>query len=126
MLSLAFISAFATSSVKTTQVQVEHTTRTTITHTEHNIPASQIRLKPNVVITLYPGSLHDNLRRIAAQFGWRRFIWNAPYDYNWVGYTQIKAKSLADAVQKILAGFPLQAVFYEGNKVLAIQLRTLR
>jgi len=79
-----------------------------------------------VSTTLYPGSLKNNITRIAAYYGWKNVVWSAPDDYNWVGTTRVRAANLQGILRKVLKDFPLQAVFYEGNHVLVITPRTLR
>ena len=76
--------------------------------------------------TVYPGSLRDNVERIAAGYGWSEVVWSAPYDFNWVGQTNIHANSLSGMLAQLLKDYPLQAVFYRGNHVLLITPRTLK
>ncbi len=75
--------------------------------------------------TVYAGSLRDNIKRIAAHFGWKRVLWNAPYDFNWVGTTPIRARSLSSMLTVLLKNYPLQADFYAGNHVLVIMPRVV-
>jgi hypothetical protein len=77
-------------------------------------------------IAVYPGSLKENIERIAAHYGWRQVVWDAPQDFKWVGHAQIQGDSLASVLRQLLDDFPLQAVFYHGNHVLYIHPRTLR
>lgn len=79
-----------------------------------------------VTVNLVPGSLKANIERIAKDNGWSRVVWDAPNDYNWAAETKIKDQSLAAVMRTILANYPLQAVFYQGNRVLVIQTRTIR
>lgn len=79
-----------------------------------------------VVIELYTGSLQENIERIAKQHGWYNVVWDIPNDYQWVGNTRLMADNLQDAFTKVLQGYPVQAVFYQGNHVLLIRPRTLR
>lgn len=76
-------------------------------------------------VTIYPGSLKNNITRIAKTFGWKTVVWNVSKDYNWIGKTTIKNQSVVTVMQKILNNFPLQARFYKGNHILAIVPRTL-
>lgn len=76
-------------------------------------------------VTLYSGSLKNNITRIAKAFGWNKVVWNVPEDYNWIGTTTLHSQSIVKMMQKILNNFPLQARFYEGNHILAIAPRTL-
>lgn len=80
------------------------------------------------IITVYvkPGLLSDNIERIARENGWNRVIWNSSKNFNWVGYTKISARDLQGVMTKLLKTYPLQAVFYRGNRVLAIEPRTLK
>jgi hypothetical protein len=75
---------------------------------------------------VYPGSLRDNIVRIARHFGWRTVVWQAPYDFNWVGKARIRAANLPQLLLKLLHDYPLQAVLYRGNHVLAIYPRNIK
>lgn len=99
----------------------------------HVIKTPQPLIKPQVYhspakqqirVTIKPGSLHDNIVRIAKQNNWDQIVWKAP-DYNWAGKTTITAPRLQDIMKQLLNDYPLQAVFYEGNHVLLITPRTL-
>jgi hypothetical protein len=79
-----------------------------------------------VTVTLIPGSLKSNIERIAADNGWFKVVWSPDEDYTWATYTKIRNISFKAILQAILANYPLQAVFYQGNKVLLIQARTMR
>jgi hypothetical protein len=76
-------------------------------------------------LTFYPGSLKENIQRIAKECGWNVVVWKTPYDYNWVGTTHFVDSYLPDILHKVLNGFPLQAVFYEGNHILVIVPRNI-
>lgn len=75
---------------------------------------------------VYSGSLKNNIERLAKQYGWDQVVWNAPSDYTWVGNTRINATTLPGVLNQLLADFPLQAVFYQGNHVLEIIPRTIQ
>lgn len=75
--------------------------------------------------TIYNGSLRTNIIRLARHYGWKRVVWSAASDYNWVGTTRIRANSLPNLLSKLLRDYPLQAQFYKGNHVLVIVARTL-
>lgn len=77
-------------------------------------------------VTIYPGSLRDNIKRIAAQFGWHQVVWDVENDYDWVGKTHLEDCTLREALKRILRNYPLHAFIYEGNHVIAIEPRTLR
>lgn len=76
--------------------------------------------------TVLPGSIKENIKRIAHEQGWPQVVWKVPYDYRWVGQTQIQANSLNALFSQLLADYPLQAVFYHGNHILAIYPRVLK
>jgi hypothetical protein len=82
---------------------------------------------PQVSVTLYTGSLKDNIRLIARQNGWP-VIWGhgCNIDYRWFGHVKVVGASFQDVLRKILVGYPLQAVFYKGNHVIVIKPRTLK
>jgi len=85
-----------------------------------------VRQKPLASVEVYPGSLRENIERIAAHYGWHQVVWDSPQDYQWVGYAQIQGNSLAGVLHDLLYDFPLQAVLYQGNHVLYIHPRTLK
>jgi hypothetical protein len=113
--------ALATSAVEHTTTTVKHSVSRTYSVAEY--PTDYAKA---IHITLYAGSLRSNITRIANQFGWKQVVWNIAYDYDWVGPTNLTAPDLSTALDKILADYPLQAVFYQGNRVLVIQPRILR
>ena len=78
------------------------------------------------VLMLYQGSLKNNITRLSHIYGWNNVVWDLSDDYRWVGTTGIVADSLQDALRKVLRDYPLQAVFYLGNRVLLIRPRTLQ
>jgi hypothetical protein len=80
----------------------------------------------SVIVKLIPGSLKANIENIAQKNGWHKVIWNAHNDYNWVAYTQIEKPSLVAVMETLLEGYPLRAIFYQGNRVLVIETRTVR
>lgn len=77
-------------------------------------------------VTMYPGSLKNNLIRIARAYGWKHIIWSTDEDYHWIGKIRVAANDLPDILGKILKDYPLQADFYNGNHVLVIKPRTLQ
>jgi toxin co-regulated pilus biosynthesis protein Q len=85
-----------------------------------------VRQKPLASIAVYPGSLRENIERIAAHYGWHNVVWDAQQDFTWVGYAQIQGDTLASVLRQLLADYPLQAIFYQGNHVLYIHPRTLK
>ncbi len=85
-----------------------------------------VRQKPLSSIQVYPGSLKENIERIAAHYGWHQVVWDAPQDYTWVGHAQIHGENLSSILKQLLDDYPLQAVFYQGNHVLYIHPRTLK
>ena len=77
-------------------------------------------------VEMYPGSLKENIERIAAHYGWHQVVWDASQDFLWVGRAHIQGEDLTEVLRKLLADYPLQAIFYQGNHVLYIHQRTLR
>lgn len=71
------------------------------------------------------GSLKHNVVAVAHRYGWRTVAWNVPDDYPWIGSTTIRGNSLQQVFIQILQKYPLQAQFYQGNRVLAIVPRNL-
>src|ERR1700679_2149175 len=56
-------------------------------------------------IDVYPGSLKENIERIASHYGWRQVVWDAPEDYRWVGKAHIKGENLEGILSKLLADY---------------------
>ncbi len=81
---------------------------------------------PFLQATVYPGSLKKNIEHIAGKYGWAQVVWNVPNDYQWVGQTTIRANDVPGLLTQLLKNYPVQAVFYKGNHILAISQRTLR
>jgi hypothetical protein len=79
----------------------------------------------SVTVAMVPGSMKTNIEHIAKDNGWT-VVWKAPNDYNWTTYTKIREQSLVAVMKTILNDYPLQAIFYQGNRVLVIQARTVR
>lgn len=77
-------------------------------------------------VHVYNGSLLANSKRILGRFGWHRVVWTVPYDFKWVGQTTLRGNNPQDFMRQILAGYPLQAVFYQGNRVVVIKPRILQ
>lgn len=77
-----------------------------------------------VSATIVPGSLKANIQRILRPYGWS-VAWTVGYDFDFVGSVHIHAASIEAVLQGLLANYPLQAVFYQGNHVVEIRSRTL-
>src|SRR3989344_5265670 len=86
-------------------------------------PMTPVVVTPDVEATVYPGSLKDNITRIAQQFGWNQVVWNVPNDYRWVGTVKVHGKDFYIILMQVLKDYPVQAIFYEGNHVLVITPR---
>lgn len=77
-------------------------------------------------IIFYPGSLKQNIERLAKQFGWNTVIWKLESDYRWTGKTQFINKDFSFILKQVLNGYPLQAILYQGNHILVIVPRNLK
>lgn len=75
--------------------------------------------------TLYSGSLQRNLTRLAGQYGWKKLVWLPESDYQWVGQVSVRENDVYTVFERVLNGYPLQAVFYKGNHVLVIRPRNV-
>lgn len=75
---------------------------------------------------MYSGSLKANILRLSKAYGWSRVIWAAPNDYHWVGALHFSTQSYESVLWRVLKNYPLQANFYEGNRVLVIKPRVIR
>ncbi len=73
-----------------------------------------------VTVEIYDGSLKGNIERIVKLDNWHKVIWKLPYDYKWVGDTEITADSIEGVVTQLLEHYPLQAVFYKANNVVTV------
>lgn len=92
------------------------------------VPVAEVPASRSFTVTavLAPGSLKANIERIAKENGWHNVVWNARDDFNWVAHTKVRKDSLVAIMESILKGYPLQATFYQGNRVLVIEARTMR
>ena len=70
--------------------------------------------------TLRNGSLKHNVESIVHQSHWGQLVWSLPYDYRWVGTAHFEGTSLQGVLEKLLARYPVQAIFYEQNHVIQI------
>ncbi len=61
-----------------------------------------VRQKPLPSVGVYPGSLKENIERIAAHYGWHQVVWDAPQDFRWVGYAQIQGENLSSSFTSII------------------------
>ncbi len=73
----------------------------------------------------YPSgtSLKHVIASLVKSCGWNTLIWEFDFDYHLVGDVDIRTNNIADALTQLLANYPLQAIFYDGNKVVKIQIR---
>lgn len=76
-----------------------------------------------MAVSIRSGSLKGNVEKIVRQGGWGEPIWRPGYDYNWIGNVTITGQNVQDVLAKLLEPYPLQAVFYQSNHVVAIQPR---
>ena len=68
-------------------------------------------------------SLKNVISDLTSHCGWKTLVWDLDFDYHLAGDVTIRANNIADALAQLLANYPLQAVFYDGNKVVKIQPR---
>ena len=87
--------------------------------------ASQTPSTRHVSITLNTGSLKSILTTVAKHYGWNIVVWQLPNDYQWIGHVTVQADNVPDLMRKILADFPVQAVFYQGNHVVVFKARSI-
>lgn len=84
--------------------------------------ASVLGSRP-VTYHIRTGSLKDNVQRMVNQSGWGQMVWNVPNDYRWVGDISITATSIQGALNQLLGPYPVQAVFYDTNRIVDIEPR---
>ena len=75
-------------------------------------------------VQIQSGSLNKALKTLSIQFGWT-LKWQVPSDYAWTGKVTIKGHNLPEILQTLLKDFPVQANFYQGNRVLVVSPRAL-
>ncbi len=73
-----------------------------------------------MVVTVRTGSLKVNVEKIARQGGWHSLVWRPNYDFQWLGNVTITGRNVQDVMAKLLEPYPLQAVFFEANHVVAV------
>ena len=76
-----------------------------------------------IVVQVNEGSLKSNIERIMKEAGWEVTIWKVPFDYKWIGNVTITANDVQGIITKLIEPYPLQAVFYNANHVVAISPR---
>ncbi len=76
------------------------------------------------IVKVYTGSLKANVQRIVKKAGWGTLLWQLPYDYKWTGTLTLHGTSMESVLVQLLQNYPLQAVFYQGNHVVAIVPRS--
>ncbi len=74
-------------------------------------------------VNLYTGSLKNNVESIVRRSHWGRVIWTLPYDFKWVGNINMTGPDAMSILAQLLKPYPVQAVFYDKNHVVAIVAR---
>ncbi|MEM1244298.1 MAG: TcpQ domain-containing protein, partial [Pseudomonadota bacterium] len=101
-------------------------------HKKHvNIPYATDKfghqLYPNlnpITVIIQPGSLRANVVRILRRYKWS-VVWKPGVDYRFIGRVKLRAYSIQAIMDKLLQNYPLQAIFYQGNRVVLIQSRVI-
>jgi hypothetical protein len=73
-----------------------------------------------VIYQVHTGSLKANVERMVAKSGWGQVVWDVPNDYHWIGNVTITSTSIQSALDQLLSQYPVQAVFYDTNRVVNI------
>jgi len=73
-------------------------------------------------LNIVPGSLKGNLERIMRNKSWD-LRWLVPYDYHVDGHANFIGKDLNEALEKLIQYYPVRIVFYEGNKIMTVQMK---
>lgn len=84
--------------------------------------AGVLGLKPTTYYVT-AGSLKANVERMVARSGWGKVVWNVPNDYRWTGNITITSTSIQGALDQLLGPYPVQAVFYDTNRIVDIEPR---
>lgn len=108
--------AVSTAGVNSTYSRGEYSSKST------TVSANQNTLS----VVVKRGFLKANVQRIARRYGWKNVVWKSDEDYYWRGTITVSGANIEEVMRKILYGYPLQAVFYYGNRVLVILPRTLK
>ena len=89
-------------------------------------PIAKQAAKPRVfAVQIQSGSLKRTTANLAKKFGWK-LRWKVPNDYDWTGTVTLKGNNLPDILRQLIGNnFPVQANFYQGNKILVITPRAL-
>ncbi len=90
-----------------------------------SVASSKTRKRTFYSFTLRSGSLRSNLQRILQKAHWGTLVWTLPYDYKWTGTARVSSNTLQGVFEKVLHGYPVQAVFYEQNRIVAITPRPI-
>lgn len=91
------------------------------------IPCPVVPVAPVIsdvfIAEVHTGSLKRNIERIVRDAGWGTPVWKMNYDYNWRGDVTITGNDVQSVLSKLLEPYPLQAVFYNANHVVAVMPR---
>ena len=89
-------------------------------------PIAKQAIKPRVFsVQIQSGSLKRTTSNLAKKFGWK-LLWHVPNDYDWTGTVTLKGNNLPAILRQLIGdNFPVQANFYQGNKILVITPRNL-
>lgn len=76
-----------------------------------------------LIVRLHTGSLRENVIHIVEKSRWGHVVWTLPFDYKWIGDITLKGPNVQDVLSQLLRPYPVQAVFYDKNHVVAIVAR---
>jgi hypothetical protein len=76
-----------------------------------------------LIVRLHSGSLRENVIHIVEKSRWGHVVWTLPFDYKWIGDITLKGPDVQDILAQLLRPYPVQAVFYDKNHVVAIVAR---
>ena len=91
-----------------------------VTNEETIVTTTVTQSAEPIFVEIRTGSLKNNVERIVRECGWDTTVWKLPYDFNWIGDVTITANDIQGALTKLLEGYPVQAIFYNANHVVAV------
>jgi|GEM_PF-6349665 hypothetical protein len=87
---------------------------------EPPLPVASYPIYDGLIVRLHSGSLRENVIHIVEKSGWGHVVWTLPFDYKWIGDIALKGPDVQSVLAQLLKPYPVQAVFYDKNRVVAV------